>query len=284
MKRIRLIYCGVLAVMALMLMTGCKVPQDVAYFQDLDAAAILENVKSVPFKVKAGDKLAILVKSKDPQISNLFNLPVYSNRIGQGGSLNGNGAELRPYTGGGGESVADYTVTPEGTIDFPVLGVLKIAGMTRSEVAGFIKGEIMGRQLAKDVVVTVEFLNAGISVIGDVSRPGRFDMNRDDLTVLEAISLAGDLMITGQRNNVKVLRKENGKIRTYVLDLTDANSLTSSPAYYLQQDDVIYVEPNKMRKRSTTVNGNNALSVSFWISVASLLTSVITTVAVFINK
>lgn len=284
MKRIRLIYCGVLTVMALMLMTGCKVPQDVAYFQDLDAAAILENVKSVPFKVKAGDKLAILVKSKDPQISNLFNLPVYSNRIGQGGSLNGNGAELRPYTGGGGESVADYTVTPEGTIDFPVLGVLKIAGMTRSEVAGFIKGEIMGRQLAKDVVVTVEFLNAGISVIGDVSRPGRFDMNRDDLTVLEAISLAGDLMITGQRNNVKVLRKENGKIRTYVLDLTDANSLTSSPAYYLQQDDVIYVEPNKMRKRSTTVNGNNALSVSFWISVASLLTSVITTVAVFINK
>ncbi len=284
MKRIRHIYRGVLAVVALVLMTGCKVPQEVAYFQDVNTEMILDNVKSVPFKVKAGDKLAILVKSKDPRISSLFNLPVYSSRIGQGGSVNGNGAELRSYTGGGSETVADYTVSPEGTIDFPVLGVLHIAGMTRSEVAGYIKGEIIGRQLAKDPVVTVEFLNAGISVIGDVNNPGRFDMNRDDLTVLEAISLAGDLAITGQRENIRVLRKENGKIRTYILDLTDAKNLTSSPAYYLQQDDVIYVEPNKMRKRSTTVNGNNALSVSFWISVASLLTSVTTTVAVFINK
>lgn len=284
MKRVRLINKGLLALMAAALLTGCKVPTDVAYFQDIDVNAVVESAKSAPFKVKAGDKLAIVVKTKDPQISSLFNLPVYSSRIGQDGSMNGNSADLRSYTGSVSESLANYTVSPEGTIDFPVLGVLNIAGMTRSEVAGFIKGEIMGRELAKDPVVVVEFLNAGISVLGDVHRPGRYDMNRDDLTVLDAITLAGDLTLTGQRTNVKVLRKEDGKVKTYTVDLTDAKSLMSSPVYYLQQDDMIYVEPNKMQKRNTTVNGNYMTSVSFWITIASLLTSVTTTVAVFVNK
>lgn len=284
MKKFRHLIGGMIIIAAGAVVTGCSVPKDVAYFQDLDATAILENVNKVPFTVKAGDKLSILVKTKDPEISNLFNLPVYSNRVGQGVSSNGNNAQLRTYTGGNAESISGYTVSPDGTIDFPVLGKLNIAGMTRSEVAGFIKGEIMGRQLAKDPIVTVEFLNTGISVIGEVRQPGRFDMNRDDLTILEAISLAGDLSISGQRKNVKVLRKENGKVKTYTVDLTDTKSLVSSPVYYLQQDDVIYVEPNNMQKRNTTVNGNNALSVGFWISVASLLTSVVTTLAVFIRK
>lgn len=284
MKNYRRLGRGVVCGIAFLLLTGCKVPQDVAYFQNLDTNTILESVKETPIKVRPGDKLAILVKTKDASIADLFNLPVYSSRIGQGGSTNGSGAELRPYVGGGSESVADYTVSPEGTIDFPVLGKLNINGMTRSEVSGFIKGEIMGRQLAKDPVVIVEFLNVGISVIGEVNRPGRFDLNRDDLTLLDAIALAGDLRITGQRNNVKVLRKENGKVEVYNLDLTNAESMLKSPAYYLRQDDVVYVEPNNMSKRSTTINGNNALSVSFWISVASLLTSAVTTLAILINK
>lgn len=284
MKKLCLLYRGVLAVAAALMMVGCSVPKDVAYFQDIDSATILETAQAMPIKVKAGDKLAIVVKAKDPAIANLFNLPVYTNRIGQGGSTNGNGVEFRSYTAAGNESVADYTVSPNGTIDFPVLGELHIAGMTRAELAGYIKGELMGRELVKDPTVIVEFLSTGISVIGEVNRPGRYDMNRDDLTLLEALTLAGDLTITGQRENIRVLRKENGKLKTYIVDLRDANSLVNSPAYYLQQDDIIYVEPNKMRKRSTTVNGNNALSVSFWISVASLLTSVVTTVAVFINK
>lgn len=284
MKKFRLLAKGIVCCLLALMLEGCSVPKEVAYFQDLDANAILETVKTAPIKVKAGDKLAILVKTKDPDVSNLFNMPIYTNRIGQGSSFNGNTAEIRAYTGIIGESVANYTVSPEGTIDFPVLGVLNVAGMTRAELAGFIKGEIMGRQLAKDPTVSVEFLSTGVSVLGEVKNPGRFDFNRDDLTVLDAISLAGDLLITGQRENVKVLRREDGKVKTYTLDLTDTKSLVNSPAFYLQQDDVIYVEPNKMSKRSTTVNGNNALSVSFWISVASLLTSVVTTLAVFINK
>lgn len=284
MKKIRLAIRGLVAGMVAMVMTGCGVPKDVAYFQDIDSTTILETAQSAPIKVKPGDKLSIVVKSKDPQLSALFNLPVYSSRIGQGGSTNGNTSELRAYTGAQSESVASYTVTPEGEIDFPVLGYIKVAGMTRAELAGYIKGELMGRELVKDPTVVVEFLSSGISVMGEVNRPGRYDLNRDQLNILEALTLAGDLTINGQRQNVRVVRSENGKVNTYVLDLTDAASLMQNPAFYLQQDDVVYVEPNKQRKRSSTVNGNNALSVSFWVSVASLLTSVVTTIAVFINK
>ena len=109
-------------------------------------------------------------------------------------------------------------------------------------------------------------------------------MNRDNITLIDALALAGDLTINGQRKNVKVLREENGKLNTYVIDLTDASSMVASPGYRLQQNDVIYVEPDKIKKRSTTVNGNNTMNLSFWISVASVLTSVITTVAVFVTK
>lgn len=284
MKRIRLVFRGLIAGMIAIVMTGCGVPKDVAYFQDMDPTVILETAQNAPIKVKPGDKLSIVVKSKDPQLSALFNLPIYSSRVGQGSSVNGNGAELRMYTGSQSESVASYTVSSSGDIDFPVLGNMKVAGMTRSELAGFIKGELMGRELVKDPTVVVEFLSTGINIIGEVNHPGRYDLNRDNLNIIEALSLAGDLTINGQRDNVKVVRIEDGKVNTYVLDLTDAASLVKSPAFYLAQNDVIYVEPNAQRKRSSTVNGNNALSVSFWVSVASLLTSVVTTIAVFINK
>lgn len=284
MNKSRLVIRGLITGMIALIMTGCGVPKDVAYFQDVDPAVIFETAKSAPIKVKPGDKLSIIVKSKDPQLSALFNLPVYSSRVGQGGSTNGTGAELRPYTGGQSESVASYTVSPAGYIDFPVLGDIKVEGMTRAELSGYIKGELVGRELVKDPTVLVDFLSTGISVLGEVSRPGRYDLNRDDINIIEALTLAGDLTINGQRENVKVVRIEDGKVNTYVLDLTDAASLVKSPAFYLSQNDVIYVEPNAQKKRSSTVNGNNALSVSFWVSVASLLTSVVTTIAVFINK
>ncbi|MDE6027239.1 MAG: polysaccharide biosynthesis/export family protein [Muribaculaceae bacterium] len=276
---------NILAVLiAALLLTGCKVPEKVAYFQDTDTNTILDMAAVNPITVRPGDKLSIVVKSKDPAISELFNLPVYSNRIGTGGSSVSNNVTLRSYTGPSSESLASYTVDPKGDIDFPVLGMLHVAGMTRAELSGYIKGELMGRNLVKDPTVSVEFLSAGVDVLGEVKNPGRYDINRDKITLLEALSLAGDLNITGQRENVKVIREEGGKLHTYTVDLTNASSVAKSPVYYLQQGDVVYVEPTDMQKRSTTVNGNNALSVGFWISVASLLTSVVTTLAVFIKK
>lgn len=180
--------------------------------------------------------------------------------------------------------MSNYTVTPSGDIDFPVLGMIHVEGMTREQLAAFIKGDLVGKGLVKDPVVTVEFLNTGYSVMGEVNSPGRFDINKDKLNILEALAIAGDLTIQGQRNNITVLREENDGVHTYKLDLTNLQDLTKSPAYYVQQSDVIYVEPNDIRKRQTTANGNNVLSTGFWVSVASLLTSVVTTIGVFVVK
>ncbi len=284
MRKIRKIVYTVLAGFAMVGAVSCSVPKDVAYFQDLDSGSIVKMAKPVPIKIKPEDKLSIMVKAKDPALADLFNLPVYTSKIGSNGVVNGTGAEVRSYSTPAGENVSSYTVTPQGNIDFPVLGSLHVEGMTRSELSGFIKGELMGRNLVKDPTVTVEFLSTGINLMGEVNRPGRYDINRDRLTILEALSLAGDLTINGQRQNVRVIRDVNGELNTYVLDLTNARQMVESPGFWLQQGDVIYVEPDKVKKRSTTVNGNNAFSASFWISVASVLTSVVTAAAIFVVK
>lgn len=264
------------------LLTGCGTPKNITYFETSDS--VVQMAQANPIKLKADDKLSIVVKSKDPAVSDLFNLGIYTSRYGTNGSQVISGTQVKSFRPGSNDGVSYYTVDPKGCIDFPVLGELKVGGMTRSELAGFIKGELMGRELVKDPTVTVEFVNTGVNVMGEVVNPGRYDINRDHLTVLDALSLAGDLTINGRRENIKVLREENGQTKVYTLDLTDLNKLVKSPAYSLQQNDVVYVEPNDFRKRQTTVNGNNALSTGFWVSVASLITSAVTTIGVFINK
>lgn len=146
--------------------------------------------------------------------------------------------------------------------------------MKREEIAKFIKDKLIADNLVKDPVVTVEFMNLCVSVLGEVNNPGRFSIDRDRLTVLDALSMAGDLTIYGNRYKVLVLRQEGDTQRVYGINLTSGEHLYSSPAYYLQQNDVVYVEPNEVRSRQSTVNGNNVRSTSFWISLASLLTSI----------
>lgn len=255
--------------------TGCSTPKDVTYFQGSDNAEIFEIAVAgdKQIKVQPFDKLSIIVSCKDPALAQIFNLHVFTNSTAQKNGYSGTGSEFRDYNIGYSDGIDGFTVSPEGTIDYPVLGKIKVEGMTRNELAAFIKGEIMGRGLIKDPIVTVEFLNVGVSVLGEVNTPGRYDMNVDVLTLMEALSLAKDMTIQGNRKNVKVLRREGDKVQTYIVDLTDTKSLVNSPAYYLKQGDVVYVEPNNIRKRQTTTNGNNVTNVSFWLSVASLLTS-----------
>lgn len=264
------LYILVLACLA----ASCSAPKDIAYFQGAKDAEILEiaSAETKQITVQPYDKLSIMVSCKDPALSQMFNLQVYTNSTAQKSGFNGSDS-FRDYGVAYSDGINAFTVSPEGTIDYPVLGKIKVEGMTRSELAAFIKGEIMGRGLIKDPLVTVEFLNVGVSVLGEVEMPGRYDMNVDVLTIIEALSLARDLTIQGNRKNVKVLRKEGDKVQAYVVDLTDAKGLVNSPAYYLKQGDVVYVEPNNVKKRQTTANGNNVTNVSFWLSVASLLTS-----------
>lgn len=247
---------------------SCGSSKEVVYFQDLrpgETEIKLPEVKAIT--VRPEDKISIIVNSRDPQLTDLFNLPYVSRQLGQ--SLRTNGVTVSSNQG-----VSAYTVDADGKIDFPVLGKIYVAGMKREEIAECIKNELIKENLVKDPVVTVEFANLCISVLGEVNSPGRFNIDRDRLTILDALSMAGDLSIYGNRSKVMVLRQEGDVQRVYGLNLTSGEHIYSSPAYYLQQNDVVYVEPNAVKARQSTVNGNNVRSTSFWISLASLLTSV----------
>lgn len=262
-------------------MASCKTPSNVSYFQDVYTGTVITPATVKEIKVEPEDKLSIVVSTQDPALSSLFNLVTTQNRIGSmsGVSTIGNSA-----SSGGSGNVAYYTVDKEGYIDFPVLGKLEIAGMTRFQIAEYIKEKLQKADLVKDPIVTVEFVNTGISIIGEVGSPGRKEFNRDQLTIIDAIAMAGDLKLNGDRENILVLRSdENGKQTAYRVNLLDLNTLAQSPVYYIQQDDVIYVQPNDKTKRDTTPNGNTPYTPSFWISLMSAAITV-TTLIITLSK
>jgi len=249
--------------LAVLLLGSCAAP-NVAYFYDFENGAVQPTGERLEIRLKPQDKISIVVNSRDPQLSTMFNLPIYSLRLG-GTST----ASTSQY-------ISSYTINSEGSIDFPVLGQIKIEGMCREDVAKTIKEMLLERSYLKDAVVTVEYANLGFNVLGEVNRPGRYTFDRDCLTLLDAISMAGDLGIQGKRADILVIRQQDDGSRiTYRLDLQNGDELLKSPAFYIQQNDVIYVEPNAYRSRQTTVNGNNILSASFWISVTSLVASIV---------
>lgn len=245
-----------------LLLAGCSASRGIAYMQDV-RSDVRREVATVPVTAQPGDKISIVVNSKNPELAEMFNLPVMAHRIGQPMNNSYN------YS----QQVSSYTVDSNGNIDFPILGELHVAGLRREKIASYIKNELVRKNQVRDAVVIVEFLNMGVSVMGEVNRPGRFSIDRDHLTLLDALSMAGDLTIYGKRENVLVIRQENGGETFYRVNLCDARSLHTSPVYYLKQNDMVYVEPNEVRARHSTVNGNNVRSTSFWMSLASLLTT-----------
>ncbi|MDB9153507.1 polysaccharide biosynthesis/export family protein [Parabacteroides distasonis] len=261
-------YKIILVAASVLVLGSCSTPRQISYFQDLRPGES-ELTLTIPaeIKIQPKDKLSILVNSQDLRLTNLFNLPIVSQQVGQ------------ETSSGTSRGMSGYTVDSKGDIDFPVLGMLHVQGMTREEMAAYIKKELQSHDLIKDPVVTVEFMNLSVDVMGEVNRPGRYNIDKDHLTILDALSQAGDLTIYGKREKVLVLRTEEGKQRVYGINLCSADHLYSSPAYYLQQNDVVYVEPNDTKARQSTVNGNNVRSTSFWISLASLLTSIAVLIA-----
>ena len=230
------------------LLGSCATPK-VAYFTDLKRGTAEQVLNPLEIRIRPEDKISIQVNSKDPLLMNLFNLPIISRQIGTtSGTSNSQG-------------ISGYTINKDGDIDFPVLGHIHVAGMTRAEIASYIKEELVSKNLVKDPVVTVEFMNLTVSVLGEVATPGRFNIEKDKLTLLEALSMAGDLTVYGKKT-------------LYQVNLNSGYDLYASPVYYLQQNDIVYVEPNSMKARQATVNGNNVRSASFWMSLASLLTTI----------
>lgn len=244
---------------------SCTSVKNISYFQDLEPGVAEQMGAPLEIRIRPNDKISIVVNSKDAELSNLFNLPIVSHRIGRSSESSLN------YSS---QQVSGYTVDMQGDIDFPVVGKVHVAGLTRAEIAAHIKHTLIAEDLVKDPVVTVEFMNLSFSVLGEVNSPGRFYIDRDGMTLLEAIGMAGDLTIYGKREDVYVLRDEQGVQVSYRVDLTSARQLYASPVFYLQQNDVVYIEPNTVRARHSTVNGNNVRSTSFWLSLASLLTTI----------
>ena len=250
---------------ATLLFGSCSTPKNITYFQDVAQGTVIDPAKQLDIKVKPEDKLSIIVTTQDPALSNLFNLVQVQTRLGNTttstvGASNTNDGRT-----------SFYTVNKYGDINFPVLGELHIEGMTRYEVAEYVEKKLKEDNLVKDPIVTVEFVNTGLSIIGEVAKPGRYEFNKDRLNIIDALAMAGDLTANGQRENVIIMREnEDGKQQAYRIDLTNMRSVAESPVYYLQQNDVIYVEPNDKKKRDTTASGNSAFNPSFWVSIGSL--------------
>lgn len=250
----------------LLAVASCTTPKDIAYFQDVTPGQTIQPMNRNDIKVRPEDKLSIVVSTQDPALSSMFNLVTTQNRIGSGSS----GGTLGGSSAGGSGQTSLYTVDAEGDINFPVLGRLHVAGMNRTQLSKYIETEIKSRELVKDPIVTVDFANTGISVLGEVKSPGRIEFNKDHVTIIEAIAMAGDIAPDGMRQNVTVMREgPNGQQTVYKVDLTDMRLLAQSPVYYMQQNDVIYVEPNDKAKRNTTPNGNSPFTPAFWFSIAS---------------
>lgn len=275
MKRISLLLwllaIGILAV------PSCSTPKEISYFQDLESVEGQRIGGAEGITVRPKDKISIIVNCKSPELTALFNLPYVTQRLGENSRSTISSGYSQGYISG-------YTVDDRGCVDFPVLGEVHVAGMTREEIASEIKRELREQGQATDAVVTVDFMNLYYQVLGEVARPGRYAIDKDALTILDAIGAAGDLTIYGRRDRVKVLRDEGGRMRTYEVDLCSASDLIASPVYYVRQNDVIYVDPNDVRARQSTVNGNNVRSTSFWISLTSLAASVTNTIVVIATR
>ena len=256
-------YVAYLVVCMAVFFTACTSTKKIIYLQDVVPLKQQEIEQKYEVIIHGDDLLAIMVNSRDPELALPFNMPMVSYQLGS--------------DTGGQQRVLGYLVDTNGNIDFPILGEIHVEGLTRMQLTELIKNKLIEGDLIKDPIVTVQFLNFKISVMGEVGRPGSFTISGDRITLLEALSMAGDLTIYGRRDRVGVIRENNGKRTILFHDLRSAD-IFNSPCYYLQQNDIVYVEPNKAKSGQSSINQNNSIGV--WVSVISLLT----TIAVLIFK
>lgn len=257
-------YVAYLVVCVAVFLTACTSTKKIIYLQDVVPLKQQEIEQKYEVIIHSDDLLAIMVNSRDQELAMPFNMPMVTYQLGTLGSS-------------GQQRVLGYLVDTDGNIDFPILGEIHVEGMTRMQLTELIKNKLIEDDLIKDPIVTVQFLNFKISVMGEVGRPGSFTISGDRITLLEALSMAGDLTIYGRRDRVGVIRENDGKRTILFHDLRSAE-IFNSPCYYLQQNDIVYVEPNKAKSGQSSINQNNSIGV--WVSVISLLT----TIAVLIFK
>ena len=257
-----------LVAMAVILLLGsCKSSKYVPYFQNADTISLAASRMLYDAKIMPKDQLTITVITTDPQASAPFNLSV-TNTVGTSGQLSA-----------GGGSLQGYLVDNTGYINFPVIGKIHVAGLTKGQCEDLILSKLKPYLSEQEKpVVTVRMASYRVTVLGEVGHPSVVPVSTEKMSVLEAIAQAGDLTIYGQRNNVMLIREDaTGEKHVYRLNLNDAN-LFNSPYYYLQQNDIIYVQPNGVKAKNSYIGTSTTLWMSFVsiaISIASFVVNVL---------
>lgn len=236
-----------------LLLTGCAKPENYVYINDIQPNLPIAIQEPIPLRLKTGDKLTIMVHSRDQELADIFNL----NKYGENSS-------------GFARQIIPYTVDINGNIDMPVIGSVQVKDLSRMEVQNAIRHKLLTSKLVRDPIVAVEFVDMAYYVVGDIGG-GRHEINRDVVTLVEAISECGDLLVTGRRDNILVLRTTDGIQTPYEVNLLRTSDLYSSPVYYLQQGDVIYVRPTTMKIDQTSAYGSSVRTPVFWIGLLNMV-------------
>lgn len=251
---------GILScLIAIFLLASCQAYKKVPYLQDPEVVGqAVQQETLYDAKIMPKDQLTVVVSCTNPELAAPFNLT---------------GAGFAGMTAGNSQSASQssqqtYLVDNEGNINFPVLGALKVGGLTKKEVEQMVM-EKLKPYIKENPIVTVRMVNYKISVLGEVARPGTFTISNEKVNLLEALAMAGDMTIYGIRDNVKLIRESaDGKQEIITLDLNKAETLLS-PYYWLQQNDIVYVTPNKAKARNSDISN----STSLWFSATSVLVS-----------
>lgn len=257
-----LVFCCALC---LGLTTSCISNKKMIYLQGATQQYALprEIMNYTELQVQPDDQLAISVSSKDNELLARFN-----NNTLIGG---GNNSQVGTNTINVSSGVSYFRVDKEGNIEFPIFGTLHVGGMTTGEISSMVQNRMINEGYINDAVVNTKIMSFKVTVMGDVKNPGTQTYQGERLTILEALGKAGDLTNSAYRNNVLVIREENGQRKAYEVNLLDNQAVFNSPAYYLQQNDVIYVQPNKSQR----VKGSTSYT---WLSVGSTVVGMVVSI------
>lgn len=246
-----------------LLVISCKTKDDVVYFNGIDSKDNIIGIDSYSPTYHIDDELIIIVSAIDSEAARPFNLMAVSY------------SEDVRYASVGRERLQSYIIDPEGNIDFPVLGKVKIAGLNREQATDLFVNKL--KDYIKEPIVNIRTLNYKITVLGEVARPGTYTATNERITLIEALGMAGDLTIYGERENVLVIQDYDGK-KTFTRVNLKSKDLFDSPAYYLSQNDVVYVEPNKTQARASGIGASTGVifsSLGVIISSAALIITII---------
>ncbi|AOW11040.1 polysaccharide biosynthesis/export family protein [Flavobacterium gilvum] len=227
---------------------SCGSKKEVVYYQNIDALNSQQNQNSYEIKIQPDDLLMIIVSADNPEVAIPFNLT--SVAVSNTGKLDTTTGQL---------TMQSYLVSRDGMIDFPVLGKIQVGGLTRTEVLSLLQSKI-GAYI-KNPIINLRVMNFKISLQGEVNSPGTYPVTSERVTLIEALSMAKDLTIYGRRNNILVIRETNGVKSYNRVDITKSDFI-SSPFYYLTQNDVVYVEPNKTKVNASKVGPNTSVIIS----------------------